>query len=181
MGSLAAIFILLLSIAHFSPPSHFFVSGDSTLIRKTCKNTTYYNLCMSSLKSNSSSFKADTKGLAVIMIGIAMTHANQTTRYLSSQLVSNTNDAVIQKVVKDCADKYSLAIESLQESLQQLDLMSSDYASVQVTAAKDYPNVCHNEYRRFPGLAYPAELAHREVQLEHMCDVALGIIDVLGW
>ncbi|KAF5204225.1 Cell wall / vacuolar inhibitor of fructosidase [Thalictrum thalictroides] len=181
MGSVAAIFILLLSIAHLTPPSHLFVSGDIKLIHNTCKKTTYYNLCMSSLKSSSSSLKADIKGLAVIMIGIAMKHANQTTTYLSSQLLSNTNDVVIKKVVKDCADKYSLAIESLQESLQQLDLMSSDYASLQVSAAKDYPNVCHNEYRRFAGLAYPIELAHREEKLEHMCDVALGIIDVLGW
>lgn len=176
-----AIFILLLSLAHFSRQPHLFVSGDSTLMRNACKHTNYYNLCMSSLKSNSSSLKADTKGLAVIVIGIAMTSANQTTTFLSSQLHSSTNDALVKKVVKDCSDKYAFSMAALQASLQALDSMSFDDAYVQVTAAKDYPNVCHNGYRRFSGLAYPVELAHREEQLEHMCDVALGIMDLLGW
>ncbi|KAL5715031.1 hypothetical protein ACHQM5_016919 [Ranunculus cassubicifolius] len=175
MGSFAIIFIFLLSIAQFST-----VSADTAMMRSACKNTNYYNLCLSSLKSNSSSFKADTKGLAAIIIGIAMTNANQTTTFLSSQLLSSTSDLVIKKVVKDCADKYSLAMDALQVSLQELDSMSYDNAYVQVTAAKDYPNVCHNGYKRYPGLAYPVEVAHREQQLEQLCDVALGIVDLLG-
>ncbi|KAL5697438.1 hypothetical protein ACHQM5_028577 [Ranunculus cassubicifolius] len=76
-------------------------------------------------------------------------------------------------------DKYSFAMDALQVSLQELDSMSYDNAYVQVTAAKGYPNVCHNGDKRYPGLAYPVEVAHREQQLEQLCDVALGIVDLL--
>ncbi|KAF9599664.1 hypothetical protein IFM89_001610 [Coptis chinensis] len=174
-------FILLLSIAHFSSHPTLYVSGDATSIRNICKQTNYNDLCISSLKSNSSSLKADTKGLAVIIIGIAIANATDTSSFLSSQLLSSTSDSVVKKVVKDCADKYSYATIALQASLQELDLKSFEYAYVQVTAAKDYPNACHNGYKKFPGLAYPIELARREEQLEHMCDVALGIINLLSW
>lgn len=109
-----------------------------------------------------------------------MANATATNAYLSSQVLSTTNDALLKKLFKDCAKKYSYAIDALQASLQNLDADFYDYAYMNVMAAADYPNVCHNSFRRFPGLAYPPELALREDGLKHICDVALGIIDNLG-
>ncbi|KAI3945038.1 hypothetical protein MKW92_013390 [Papaver armeniacum] len=154
-------------------------TGDSASIRNICKTTNYNKLCISSLKSNSSSLTADVRGLAVIMIGIGMSNATRTSTYLSSQMLSNTNDVVMKKVLKECADKYTYANDALQSSLQDLSNMSFDYAFVDVTAAKDYPNSCHNAYRRFPGLAYPPEMARREEYLVQVCDIALGMIGKL--
>ena len=73
---------LLLFLAHYA-----LVNGDTTLIKSTCKNTKYYNLCVSSLKSDPSSPNADPKGLAVIMAGIGMTNATSTSSYLSYKLL----------------------------------------------------------------------------------------------
>ncbi|KAF6154898.1 hypothetical protein GIB67_018335 [Kingdonia uniflora] len=175
MGSLSFFFLLVL-LHH----SHF-ITANSDLIKKTCKNTNYYDLCLSSLKANASSSKADTRGLAVIMIGVGMANANGTYTYLSSQLLSETNDTIMKKVLKECAYKYSNANDALKDSLVELDLMSFDYASVQLSAAKDYPNACHNAFKRFPGLAYPKELASHEISLERICDVASSIVNVLVW
>ncbi|KAI3933291.1 hypothetical protein MKW98_006650 [Papaver atlanticum] len=153
-----------------------FATADSVFIRNICKTKNYNKLCVSSLKSNSSSFTADVRGLAVIMIGIGMSNATLTSTYLSSQMLSNTNDVVMKKVLKECADKHTYANDALQSSLQDLSNMSFDYAFVDVTAAKDYPNSCHNA---FPGLAYPPEMARREEYLVQICDIALGMIGKL--
>ncbi|KAJ6366318.1 hypothetical protein OIU77_002824 [Salix suchowensis] len=99
----AFIFLLLsLVFSHkiFHQPS-VFVNGDMKLIQETCKNTKYYDLCVSSLKPNASSTKADTKGLALIMVGVGMANATATSSYLSSQLLSTTpNDPVLKKVLR---------------------------------------------------------------------------------
>lgn len=170
------VILLLLLLQHDN-----FASADSSLIQKTCKTTKYYALCMSSLKSNPTSLSADAKGLAAIMVGIATANATATSSYLSSKMLSSANDVNAKKVLKECADKYGYAGEALQASLQDLAAESYDYASMHITAAADYPNACHNAFRRYPALAYPPELARREDALKRICDVVLGIIDNLGW
>ncbi|KDP31725.1 hypothetical protein JCGZ_14938 [Jatropha curcas] len=182
MGS--TIFLLLLFLAFPQQLLHqplIFVTGDMGLIQNTCKNTKYYDLCVSSLKSNATSAKADTKGLALIMIGVGVANATATSSYLSSQLLgsSTTNDTILKKVLKECSDKYTFAGDSLQVSVQDLVMESYDYAYMHVMAAADYPNSCHNAFRRYAGLAYPPEIAHREQGLKHICGVVLGIIDQL--
>lgn len=157
-------------------------NGDTTLIKRTCKNTKYYDLCVSSLKSDPTSPNADPKGLALIMIGIAMANATSTSSFLlSSTLLKPSNDTTFKRVLKDCSEKYSYAGDALEASVQDLGNEDYDYASMHITAASDYPNVCHNSFRRYPSLPYPSELARREIALKHICDVALGIINNLNW
>ncbi|KAK4366912.1 hypothetical protein RND71_014792 [Anisodus tanguticus] len=181
-------YILLILVFFISLQPTLSTSSSIDLIQKTCKNTKYYDLCVSSLKSDSTSLKADTKGLATIMIRAGMANATATNSYLtSSKLVLNTinytnNDVVLmKKLLKDCADKYALATNALQDSLQVLNDEVYDYAYMHVTAAADYPNVCHNGFKRNPRLSYPPQLAIREDGFKHICDVVLGILDALGW
>lgn len=157
------------------------VKGGATLIQKACKSTKYYDLRVSSLKSDPNSTKADTKGLASIMIGVATANAAAISSFLSYMVVNVVNDPVMAKLLKECAVKYSLAGDALQASDQDLTMEYYDYAYVQVMAAQDYPNACHNSFRRNAGLAYPPELAHKEDCLKHICDIILGILDFLGF
>lgn len=180
MGSSIFLFILFIAfhLLIFHQQPSIFASADMNLIQKTCKNTKYYDLCVSSLKSNPRSSSVDTKGLANIMVGVGFANATATSSYLSSQLLSTkTNDTTLKKVLKECADKYTYAGDSLQASGQDLATEDYDYAYLHISAAADYPNACHNAFRRSPGLAYPAELARREDGLKQICDVVLGIID----
>ena len=180
MGS--TIFLLFFLSLAFPTQPHIFVTGDANLIQKTCKSTKYYDLCLSSLKSDPNSRNTDTKGLAIIMVGIGMANATATSSYLSSQLLSSsyTNDTNMKKVLKECGGKYSYAADALKASVQDLVGESYDYAYMHITAAADYPNACHNAFKRYPGLAYPLEVARREDGLKHICYVVLGIIDLLG-
>ncbi|GFQ02839.1 cell wall / vacuolar inhibitor of fructosidase 2 [Phtheirospermum japonicum] len=154
---------------------------NPNLIQQTCKNTKYYDLCVSSLKSDSSSPKADTKGLALIMVKVGMANATATNTYLSSQMLTAKNETVLKKVMKECADKYGFANEALQRSVQDLSDEFYDYAYMHVMAAADYPISCRNAFKRYSGLIYPPELAVREDGLTRICDVVLEIIDALGF
>ncbi|XP_027918475.1 cell wall / vacuolar inhibitor of fructosidase 2-like [Vigna unguiculata] len=175
---ISKMFFFLLLLAHLQPEA--LVKGDVTLIRKTCKNTNYFDLCFSSLRSDPSSSDADPKGLAMIMVGIGMANATSTSLYLSSQtqLLGTANDST-KRVVKECAEKYSYATNALQACAQDLANGAYDYASMHIAAASDYPNVCHNMFKRYQGLVYPPELARREDGLKRICDVALGIVQNL--
>ena len=175
MGSSFFFFNIIVSLALT------LVNGDAGLIQKTCKTTKYYDLCVSSLKSDPTSVNSDTKGLAMIMVGVGMANATATSTFLSSQLLSTTNDTILKKVLKECSDKYDHARDALQASVQDFDSELYDYAYMHVMAARDYPNACHNAFRRYPGLIYPQEIARREDGLKHICDVVLGIIDHLGF
>ncbi|CAN1250676.1 Cell wall / vacuolar inhibitor of fructosidase 2 [Linum perenne] len=171
-----SIFLLLLLLTH-APPT----GADKILIQKTCKSTKYYDLCISSLSSNSTSSTADLKGLALIMIGIGMANATATSSYLSSATSDNNNGADLKRaVLKECADKYMYAGDALQYSVEDLGMEDYDYASIHVTAAADYPSACHNAFRRNSGrVVYPPELARREDGLKRICDVVLGMINLL--
>lgn len=171
---------IILSVLLISINQTFSARTNPDLIQKTCKNTKYYDLCVSSLKSDSSSPKADTKGLALIMVKVGMANATATNAYLSSQMLGVSNDTITKKVMKECSDKYASANSAFRNSVQDLSSEMYDYAYVDVMAAADYPNACHNAFKRYPGLVYPAELAVREDGLKHICDVLLGIIDTLA-
>lgn len=171
--------LLLILLISLDPILSSNVTSD--LIQNTCRNTKYYELCVSSLKSDSSSSNADTKGLALIMIKVGMANATATNSYLSSKALSMANDTSMKKVMRDCADKYRFANDALQSSVQDLSDEMYDYAYMHVMAASDYPNACRNGFKRYPGLMYPAQLASREDGLKRICDVVLAIVDALSF
>ncbi|KAK9059812.1 hypothetical protein SSX86_020516 [Deinandra increscens subsp. villosa] len=172
--------LLILTISCTQNPN-LFANGDMSLIQKTCKTTKFYDLCISSLESDSTSSEADTKGLAVIMARFAMVNATNTNSFLSSNVLAKktTNDGLMKKVLKECAGRYSAAGSSLQDSVKDLESDMYDYAYMHVMAAADYANSCRNAFKRYPSLVYPPEISAREDGLKHICDVVMGIIDSL--
>ncbi|XP_074279293.1 cell wall / vacuolar inhibitor of fructosidase 2-like [Silene latifolia] len=176
-----SIFLILYTTIN---PSTNLATADDELIRKTCKTTKYIDLCISSLKSDPTSSQSDLKGLATIMINVGILNATDTYSYLSTQLQSSststtTSDATLKKVVTLCAQKYYNANDSLNSCNDDLSFDNYDYAIMHVTAAADYPNVCHNAFRRYRGVAYPSALKVREDGLKKICGVVLGILNQL--
>nr|XP_043613364.1 cell wall / vacuolar inhibitor of fructosidase 2 [Erigeron canadensis] len=183
-ASSCMLLILILTISCTHHNSSLFANGDINLIQKTCKTTKFYDLCISSLQSDSTSPQADTKGLAIILAKYALANATNTNSYLSSSnivLVKNTttNDTLTKKVLKQCADRYLASGTSLQNAIQDLNSELYDYAYIHVMAASDYANACHNAFKKYPSLVYPTEIAAREDGLKHICDVVMAIIDSL--
>lgn len=175
------LFILITSYHHVVISSS---ANDATdLIQQTCKNTQHYDLCVSSLKSSSlaPSTKVDAKGLALIMVNIAIANATATSSYIAYQMKGLGGNALMMGAMKECGDKYGFAKDALENSAVDLNGERYDYAYMHVMAAGDYPSGCRSAFRGCPGLVYPAQLALREEGLKHICDVVLGIVDSLGF
>ncbi|MBA0812628.1 hypothetical protein Gohar_026577 [Gossypium harknessii] len=156
-------------------------NGDAGLIQTTCKTTKYADLCVSILQSDPTSLNSDTKGLALILIRVATANATATSTFLSSQLLTTTNDTTLKTVLKECSHMYAFSGDALRASVQDFASESYDYAYMHVMAAADYPNACRNAFRRYPKLIYPEAIASREDELKHICDVVLGMTDHLGF
>ncbi|KAL3721502.1 hypothetical protein ACJRO7_033923 [Eucalyptus globulus] len=178
--SASSSFLLILAVAAaaVAPPA----KPDAALIPKVCRATKYYGLCLSTLKSDPSSSRADPKGLASIALAAALANATSASSFLSSlALGSSSGGAALSRLLLDCADKYGLAGDALRASALDVAAEAYDYAYVHAMAAEDYPSACRDAFRRSPtGTAYPPELAGREDGLKRICDVVLGIIDFLG-
>ncbi|KAI6699805.1 hypothetical protein NL676_014129 [Syzygium grande] len=176
--SASSFFILVLAVA-LAPPA----KPGASLIQQACRTTKYYDLCVSSLKSDPSSSRADPRGLASIALAAALANATSTSSFLSSLVPGSGGgggDPALSRLLRGCADKYGLAGDALQASARDLAAEADDYAYMHVVAAEDYPRACRDAFRRSPGTAYPPELARREDGLRRICDVVLGIIDFLG-
>ncbi|KAG9457246.1 hypothetical protein H6P81_001754 [Aristolochia fimbriata] len=160
--------------------SSIFAAADMGLIRRTCQSTKYYDLCVSSLQIDPKSLDSDVPGLATIVTTVAVANATDAYAYLAN-LTTRTSDASLKWVLRECSNRYRDAGEALDGSLQQLQSQTYDYAYVQVTAARDYPNSCHNVFNQKKQLLYPPALQRREQGLVRLCDVALGIIGLLDF
>ncbi|WOL16074.1 hypothetical protein Cni_G24856 [Canna indica] len=191
MASTVCIFFLLMSLFSLSlcrsnpPAAGTGSSGSATpgLVQKTCNETTYYDFCVNSLRSDPQSPKAvDVKGLSAIAINLAISNATNTSAFAASlaQAAPAAADASLGAALRSCAKKYADARQALQWSLDALAAESYDYAFVHASAAAEYPNVCRVLFRRTPRLTYPPEMARREQDLEHLCTIALEIISLLG-
>ncbi|EPS64371.1 hypothetical protein M569_10411, partial [Genlisea aurea] len=153
---------------------------SSDIIQRTCENTKYYDLCVSSLISDASTeHQTDPKGLALIILDLARANATATNSYLTSQMSSNFTAKAAVGVMKECRDRYGYAVEALANGARDVAAELYDLAYLHVMAAADYPTGCRFAFRRYGGIVYPGELATRENQLRQICDVAMEIIDGL--
>lgn len=159
------------------------VRGDTDLIQKACQSTNSNDLCVSSLESNPDSFEADVPGLALILVKMGMDSSLNTLSYTSKLLRNNNStDPLLQRVLKRCVDCYSNANKALKRSHDALASPETyDYAYLHVSAAMEYPAICHDMFKRSNALrfVYPSELGRREEGLQHLCDIAMGIINLL--
>lgn len=177
MASILSTLLLILSLPTF------LAFADMGLVQQTCESTNYYDLCMASFQTNPNSLQTDVAGLASIITNLTMGNATDTASFLS-KLANNTREPPIKKALGECAKRYADAGAALSGSVEEIETESYDYAMVQVMAAKEYANSCHNLFKLKQGaggklIKYPAELAKREDGLARLCDVSLAIIGLL--
>jgi hypothetical protein len=163
-------------------------------VRATCNSTAYYDLCVSALGADPSSATADVRGLSAIAVSVAAANASggaATAAALAANGTAPTGtaaaassstvvDGTVQALLHACAAKYASARDALAAAGDSIALEDYDFASVHVSAAAEYPQVCRTLFRRQRPGQYPAELAAREETLKQLCSVALDIIGLLS-
>lgn len=84
------------------------VSAD--LITKTCQKTPYYSLCITTLKSDSQSSKANLEGLAHIAATKLQAKTSSTSNQINNLLKQSTSPEA-RKGLSNCADAYNIIVK----------------------------------------------------------------------
>ncbi|KAG6667948.1 hypothetical protein CIPAW_01G135800 [Carya illinoinensis] len=105
---------------------------DVRLIEQTCKQTPLYDVCVSILKSDSRSSKADVTGLALIMVDVLKAKATGTTNYIKTLLRGNLKgDKGDPKFAEQAANDAGIEARSCESSFSGHSPLTESNKSVQ--------------------------------------------------
>ena len=173
-GVLALLLSLLLAVHSLSE------EGEARhLISSVCRQTKYYDVCVSTLEARSESLHADTGGLVLISLDACIAHAEVTladTKLLmdnATAAVSETEDDYLARCLEDCLTQYSDALDSLRESAE--DAENGDYGSVnaKVSGAMTDSGTCEDGFGERPG--YTSPLTERNDYFSKLCSNVLAM------
>ncbi|KAF9673637.1 hypothetical protein SADUNF_Sadunf10G0044800 [Salix dunnii] len=117
-------------------------SDANDLIAQTCKNTPYYNLCVTSLTSVPESSTADVQGLALIMVDIVRDKASTTLEFINQEIKRSPESG---RPLRFCASSYDAiltadipeAIEALQKGDPKFAENGTNDAAIEATSCED--------------------------------------------
>ncbi|KAM1086488.1 hypothetical protein ACFX2B_011988 [Malus domestica] len=143
----ACLIQLICLVLVFLPLSHcrraVIFPMDANLIDQTCKKTPNYNLCVSSLKSDPRSVKADVAGLGFITVDIAKDKATDTANRINELLKQSPSD----QRLKTCATFYhTILVADVPEASQGFKLGNPKFAEQGMNDAADATEACEKEF-----------------------------------
>ncbi|OVA13436.1 Pectinesterase inhibitor domain [Macleaya cordata] len=179
--TLAFIFFLHGATARPMVATHIDIEKDDDLIKKTCKKTDYYDLCVSSLKSDarSSTKTADLNDFVMIFIDLAMSNASETYGFLN-KLIDNTTDYALQLAIRDCTVFYDKGYQILRNAqlITNYEVLYNEVGRAKDEAAVSCENIFHSgakdDHRKTPMV-----VTKRNELFEHLCLINQSIINLL--
>ncbi|KAG2407328.1 Cell wall / vacuolar inhibitor of fructosidase [Vigna angularis] len=85
--------------------------NKANLIEETCKQTPHQNLCIQYLSSDPRSADADIAGLALIMVNVIKTKANNALDKIQ-QLLQGSHEHSQKEALNSCAGRYKTILEA---------------------------------------------------------------------
>ena len=154
-------------------------ADQEDLVSSTCKKTLYFQVCVSSLRSNPQSQTSDLRGLAVISLNLSIANGVNTLSYIShlkSEAAYNGSQSMLG-YLSDCIDVYSDAIQNLQDSVQALNDKSYDTLQSLVSAAMTDSETCEDGFKEMKGSSSP--LTEQNQYFSQLCSNFLAITTLL--
>ncbi|XP_026421555.1 pectinesterase inhibitor-like [Papaver somniferum] len=151
-------------------------SHGAALIEESCRNTSSYDLCVSSFKSNPKSFKADILGLLRISIDLANLNASRVLHYIDN-LIKTSKD--VSASVKWCREDYHSSMHARNKAIEALT--GGDYLStnVDISAAGGYTYDCKDEFTMAsPTTSSSVGLEELPPELVQMNEIMLKLDDI---
>ncbi|XP_062091227.1 putative invertase inhibitor [Humulus lupulus] len=155
--------------------------AEEDLVSATCKKTLYFQLCVSSLRSDPQSQTSDLRGLAIIALNLSIANGVNTLSHVSN-LVSEAaynGSQFASTSLSDCIDVYSDAIQNLQDSVQALNDKSFDTMQTLVAAAMTDSETCEDGFKEMNGLSSP--LTEQNQHFSQLCSNFLAITTLLDY
>ncbi|KAJ7955263.1 Pectinesterase inhibitor [Quillaja saponaria] len=175
LSGLSILVVLTTIICELTQSSVLRRDENGDLIVQTCKQTPYYDLCVSSLQSNPQSSNTDLKGLALIMVGNVQANATETLNYIEG-LIKQTTDQQLEQALAFCAELY---IQVVKFSLPQAADAVSDgrfgFANYGISDAVNEAVTCE---KKFSG-SIKSPLTDRNDSVHKFSDIAAAILDQL--
>lgn len=177
LAKMKVVFLVqLVCLIVFLPASHckgfFFLWMPIYLIEQTCRRTTNYALCVSSLKSDPRSSKADVKGLALIMMDVAKAKATEILKKIDELRKKSQGDGAL--ALNLCAHDYGgiigTDIPNIKAAITRGDLESAEESFVYIGETIDD---CEDG---FQGCSWPT-ICDGMFFLD-VCDVAKAIMEI---
>ncbi|KAL9451666.1 hypothetical protein AB3S75_013270 [Citrus x aurantiifolia] len=150
---------------------------ENDLIEATCRNTSYPDLCIKTLRSSPGSSGADVKTLAHIILESASAYCNDTYEQVK-KLLNETKDKAMRNCLDVCFQVYDLAIYEIPTAIKYLE--SGDYDSA-VQYANDgiiESDTCESSFSEFPEIP-KSPLTDRNNGLTNLCTIVLDMINLL--
>ncbi|KAL5717580.1 hypothetical protein ACHQM5_010562 [Ranunculus cassubicifolius] len=151
------------------------------LITTTCSRTYYVDLCLSTLRADTRSQKADLKGLAKIALDISHANATNIISHLRESKPQNDASGHLKSYylscVEDCVDEYQDALGNLEEANTALDSNWFATADSFTTAAMTDSETCEDGFIDYEDIKSP--LTEKNRMFSNLCSNALAILDIL--
>ncbi|KAJ4721975.1 Pectinesterase inhibitor [Melia azedarach] len=134
------VFFLLLEAVAFLP----LIQCDTPLIEKTCQRTPFYDLCISSLKSDPRSSTADVRTLALIMVDIIKSKATQMLKQVEELQKQHPE---LQEPLSACHSRYNaVLVGDVPQAVEALEKGDYKFAEDSATDAAIEADACENGF-----------------------------------
>ncbi|MBA0733451.1 hypothetical protein Gogos_017469 [Gossypium gossypioides] len=147
---------------------------DDDLVDQICKKTPFYDLCISTLKSNSNG--KDVKGLASVMADTMLSNATDTLSYIRAE-INRTPDPKIERALAYCAELYIPVVKyNLPQAIDALSKGQFEFAADGISDAAKEADSCEKMISWSQELA---ALSDRNKLIHSLSDVAVAIVKIL--
>ncbi|KAL3531494.1 hypothetical protein ACH5RR_010816 [Cinchona calisaya] len=152
-------------------------SPDGNLIAKACEQANHKDFCISLLKSDRNSAKADLRGLAYIALRLAEKNATATSLFIKETLnKSDRESGTYQQALLDCSEHYITAVELIEDSISSLvSDVYNDVAKLAKAAVADL-DACDESVKEQGGNA--VTVADKNLEIRQLINTALSIVHV---
>ncbi|XP_065851206.1 cell wall / vacuolar inhibitor of fructosidase 2-like [Euphorbia lathyris] len=166
--------LLTLSFLAFSGTS----IRTQDLISTTCSHTLYYQICVSSLTSDSHSKTADLQGLANIALNVSTLYGEETFAHITD-LESKANETLNSGsgCLSVCIEVYRDANDNLKQTVEALRDKSEDDLKTFVTSAMTDSDTCE---QCFLDMQQDSPVSDRNLYFSKLCSNFLAIASLLN-
>ena len=162
--------MLMIFLVHVASTQCAALPPDGDLIVRICRQTPFYDLCISSLKSKPQSSGADVTGLALIMVDELKTKATETLNHVNGLLHGNPR---LKRPLRSCADKYRAVIGGdIPEAVEALQKGNPKFAEQGANDAADEAGSCEDGFSGSGG----SPLTEKNKAVHDVAAVAAAIV-----
>lgn len=137
---------LLLIVSLPTSQCRVVVPNDERLIESTCRKTPSFGLCVSSLKSDPKSSKADVPGLGLIMVNIVKAKATTTLNRIRA-LQKGRWGAAQKRALVSCGGNYDAILKGdVPEAIEALTKGDYKFAEQGANDAANEATTCEREF-----------------------------------